>query len=53
MEKAWKIYNFKIMNPVVLDYNINNEQKTIEHNFIKQFIQLHVSTPWGHNPYCE
>jgi len=21
---------------------------TIKRNFIKQFIQLHVSTPWGH-----
>ena len=26
---------------------IRNNQRTIKHNFIKLFIQPHVSTPWG------
>ena len=32
------------MHPAVLNYKI-----TMRHNFIKLFIQLHVSTPYGHH----
>jgi len=37
------------MHPFVLDYKIRNKQITIEHNFIKYFTQLHVSTALGHH----
>jgi len=36
------------MHPGVLDYKIRNQQVTMKNNFLKQFTQLHVSVPWGH-----